>query len=46
MKKKHKLLKKIRPKNISINNKYKKYFAPRTINELKKIIKKNKDAEF
>ena len=40
------LLKKIRPKNISINNKSKKYFAPRTINELKKIIKKNKNAEF
>ena len=40
------LLKKIRPKNISINNKYKKYFAPRTIKELKKIIKKNKNAEF
>ena len=40
------LLKKIRPKNISINNKYKKYFAPRTINELKKILKKNKNAEF
>ena len=40
------LLKKIRPKNISINNKFKKYFAPRTITELKKIIKKNKDAEF
>ena len=40
------LLKKIRPKNISINNNSKKYFAPRTINELKKIIKKNKNAEF
>ena len=40
------LLKKIRAKNISINHKYKKYFAPRTIKELKKIIKKNKDAEF
>lgn len=40
------LLKKIRPKNIYINNKSKKYFAPRTINELKKIIKKNKNAEF
>ena len=33
-------------RNISINNKSKKYFAPRTINELKKIIKKNKNAEF
>jgi len=40
------LLKKIRPQNISINSKYKRYFAPRTINELKKIIKKNKNAEF
>ena len=40
------LLKKIRPQNISINSEYKKYFAPRTINELKKIIKKNKSAEF
>jgi xanthine dehydrogenase small subunit len=40
------LLKKIRPKNISIKNDHKKYFAPRTINELKKIIKKNKNAEF
>ncbi|MDA9687691.1 xanthine dehydrogenase small subunit [Candidatus Pelagibacter sp.] len=40
------LLKKILPKNISIDNKYKKYFAPRTISELKKIIKKNKNAEF
>ena len=40
------LLKKIRPKNISINNKSKKYFAPRTISELKKVIKKNKNAKF
>ena len=40
------LLKKIRPKNISIKNDHKKYFAPRTINELKKIIKKNKNSEF
>jgi xanthine dehydrogenase small subunit len=40
------LLKKIRSKNISINDKSKKYFAPRTINELKKVIKKNKNAEF
>ena len=40
------LLKKIRPKNISINNKFKKYLAPKTIIELKKIIKKNQDAEF
>ena len=34
------LLKKIQPKSISIKNQNKKYFAPRTINELKKIIKK------
>ena len=40
------LLKKIRAKNITINDKFKKYFAPRTINELKKIIKKNQNAEF
>jgi xanthine dehydrogenase small subunit len=40
------LLKKIRPKNISINNQYKKYFAPRTVNELKKIIKMNKNSKF
>jgi len=40
------LLKKIRPKNISINSQNKKYFAPRTINELKKIIKKNPNLHF
>jgi xanthine dehydrogenase small subunit len=40
------LLKKIRPKSISINNQKKKYFAPKTINELKKIIKKYPDLEF
>ena len=34
------LLKKIKQKNISINNSNKKYFAPRTINELKVVIKK------
>jgi len=33
------LLKKIKPENISIKNRNKKYFAPRTITELKKIIK-------
>ena len=33
------LLKKIKPKNLNIKNKNKKYFAPRTITELKKIIK-------
>jgi xanthine dehydrogenase small subunit len=40
------LLKKIRPKNIFINIKNKKYFAPRTVNELKKIIKKNPEVKF
>jgi len=40
------LLKKIRPENISIKNKNKKYFAPRTIIELKKIIKKNRNFKF
>ena len=33
------LLKKIKPKNLNIKNGNKKYFAPRTITELKKIIK-------
>ena len=33
------LLKKIKPENISIKNRNKKYFAPRTVTELKKIIK-------
>ena len=37
-------LKKIRPKSIFIQNK--KYFAPRTVNELKKIIKKNPSLNF
>ena len=40
------LLKKIRPKSISINNQNKKYFAPRTVNELKKIIKKHPNLNF
>jgi xanthine dehydrogenase small subunit len=40
------LLKKIRPKNISISNQNKKYFAPRTVNELKKIIKKYPNLDF
>jgi xanthine dehydrogenase small subunit len=40
------LLKKIRPENIYINNKNKKYFAPRTIIELKKIIKTNPNLKF
>ena len=33
------LLKKIRPKSIYIKNQNKKYFAPRTVNELKKLLK-------
>ena len=40
------LLKKIRARNISIENKNKKYFAPRTISELKKIIKGNPNSNF
>ena len=39
------LLKKIKQQNISINNSNKKYFAPRTISELKKVIKKYPDAK-
>ena len=38
------LLKKIKQKKISINKLNNKYFAPRTIHELKKIIKKNPNA--
>ena len=41
-----KLLKKINLKNISIENKGKKYFSPRTIKELKKVIKKNSNSHF
>ena len=40
------LLKKIQSKSISIKNQNKKYFAPRTINELKKIIKKYPNLDF
>ena len=40
------LLNKVRPKNIFINKKNKKYFAPRTVIELKKIIKKNPNSKF
>ncbi len=40
------LLKKISSKNIIINNGNKKYFSPKTIKELKKIIKKNHNADF
>ena len=41
-----KLLKKINLKNISIEYKGKKYFSPRTIKELKKVIKKNSNSHF
>ena len=41
-----KLLKKTNLKNISIENKGKKYFSPRTIKELKKVIKKNSNSHF
>jgi xanthine dehydrogenase small subunit len=40
------LLKKIKPKSISIKKQNKKYFAPRSVNELKKIIKKYPNFEF
>ncbi len=40
------LLKKIHSKSIIIQNKNKKYFAPKTINELRTIIKKNPDSNF
>ena len=40
------LLKKIKPKNLSIKNKNKKYFAPRTITELKKTIKDYPNSSF
>jgi len=39
------LLKKITKKNIEITNNNKKYFAPKTIKELKKILNKVKDAK-
>ncbi len=41
-----KLLKKIHSKSIIIENKNKKYFAPKTIGELKKVIQKNPDSDF
>jgi len=41
-----KLLKKINNKSIKIIKKDKKYFAPRHVLELKKILKKNTDANF
>ena len=40
------LLKKIKPENINIKNGNKKYFAPRTITELKKIIKDYPNSNF
>ena len=40
------LLKKIKPENINIKNGNKKYFAPRTIVELKKIIKDHPNSNF
>ena len=40
------LLKKIKPKNINIKNGNKKYFAPRTITELKKTIKDYPNSNF
>ena len=40
------LLKKINNKSVVIYYKGKKYFAPRYITELKKILKKNTDADF
>ena len=40
------LLKKIHSKSIIIENKDKKYFAPKTINELRTVIKKNPDSDF
>ena len=40
------LLKKISSKNITINNDNKKYFSPKTIKDLKKLIKKNPNSNF
>ena len=40
------LLKKIHSKSIIIENNNKKYFAPKTIEELKKVIQKNPDSDF
>ena len=40
------LLKKINNRSIVIYNKGKKYFAPKYVQELKKILKKNIDADF
>ncbi len=40
------LLKKIHSKSIVIENKNKKYFAPKTIDELRAVIQKNPDSDF
>ena len=40
------LLKKIHSKSIIIESKNKKYFAPKTINELRTVIQKNPDSDF
>ena len=40
------LFKKIKVKNVEIKNENKKYFAPKTIKELKTIIKKNPESKF
>ncbi len=40
------LLKKIHSKSIIIENKDKKYFAPKTINELRTVIQNNPDSDF
>ncbi len=41
-----KLLKKINPNNIFINSESKKFFSPKTIKDLKSIIKKNSNLNF
>ena len=41
-----KLLKKINSKNVFITNQDKKYFSPKTIKDLKNIIKKNPNSSF
>ncbi len=46
IKKTIKLLQKIKNKSIKIYTKDKKYFAPRYVHELKKILKKNTDTNF
>ena len=38
-------LKKIKGRSIAINNKSKKYFAPKSVNELKKILKKHPNSK-